>query len=70
MQLVFVIQKVKLLSLQILKRNKNEYFFCLFITGFIHKLQRAVYLETDTPEILDEAITVVRKGGTIAIIGD
>jgi threonine dehydrogenase-like Zn-dependent dehydrogenase len=42
----------------------------MFITGFIHKLQRAVYLETDTPEILDEAITVVRKGGTIAIIGD
>jgi threonine dehydrogenase-like Zn-dependent dehydrogenase len=40
------------------------------MTGFVHKLQRAVYLETDTPEILDEAITVVRKGGTIAIIGD
>jgi hypothetical protein len=36
----------------------------------MHKLQRAVYLETDTPEILDEAITVVRKGGTISVIGD
>ncbi len=43
--------------------------FCLKI-GLVHKLQRAVYLETDTPEILDEAITVVRKGGTVAIIGD
>lgn len=38
--------------------------------GFIHKLQRAVFLETDTPEILNEAIKVVRKGGTIAVIGD
>ena len=36
----------------------------------LHKLQRAVYLETDTPEILSEAIHIVRKGGSIAIIGD
>ncbi len=40
------------------------------MTGLMHKVQRAVFLETDTPEILDEAVTVVRKGGTIAIIGD
>ena len=33
-------------------------------------MQRAVLMETDTPEILDEAIKVVRKGGTIAVIGD
>lgn len=38
--------------------------------GLMHKLQRAVFLETDTPEILGEAITVVRKGGTVAIVGD
>jgi hypothetical protein len=50
--------------------NDHNGIFCLFITGLIHKVQRAVYLETDTPEILDEAITVVRKGGSIAIIGD
>jgi len=44
--------------------------FFLFIIGFIHKVERAVFLETDTPEILEEAIVIVRKGGTIAIIGD
>ena len=38
--------------------------------GLMHKLQRAVFMETDTPEILSEAIKVVRKGGTIAVIGD
>jgi hypothetical protein len=52
------------------KNDQDGIFVCLFIKGLIHKVQRAVYLETDTPEILDEAITVVRKGGTIAIIGD
>jgi hypothetical protein len=52
------------------KNDQDGIFFCLFIKGLIHKFQRAVYLETDTPEILDEAITVVRKGGSIAIIGD
>ena len=36
----------------------------------MHKFQRAVLLESDTPEILNEAITVVRKGGTIVVIGD
>jgi hypothetical protein len=36
----------------------------------MHKLQRAVFMKTDTPEILSEAIKVVRKGGTIAVIED
>ena len=38
--------------------------------GLVHKIQRAVFLETDTPEILSEAIVVVRKGGTIGVVGD
>jgi hypothetical protein len=52
------------------KNDQNGIFVYFCIKGLIHKVQRAVYLETDTPEILDEAITVVRKGGSIAIIGD
>jgi len=36
----------------------------------LHKVQRAVGLETDTPEILNEAIRAVKKFGTIAIIAD
>jgi len=35
-----------------------------------HKLQRAVGLETDTPEILNECLKSVKKFGTIAIIAD
>jgi hypothetical protein len=38
--------------------------------GLFYKIQRAVYLETDTSETLFEAIAVVRKGGTIAVVGD
>ena len=69
MQWVFVTQKVRFSSSDTQQQEKDEN-MSLFIVGIIHKLQRAVYLETDTPEILDEAITIVRKGGTIAIIGD
>jgi threonine dehydrogenase-like Zn-dependent dehydrogenase len=36
----------------------------------LHKVQRAVGLETDTPEILNEAIRSVKKFGTISIIAD
>jgi len=36
----------------------------------LHKIQRAVGLETDTPEILNEAIQSVKKFGTISIIAD
>ncbi|CAF1470811.1 unnamed protein product [Adineta steineri] len=41
-----------------------------YTKGMVHKMQRAVFLETDSPEVLDEAIVVVRKGGSVAIIGD
>jgi threonine dehydrogenase-like Zn-dependent dehydrogenase len=36
----------------------------------VHKFQQQVKLETDTPEIINEIIKCVRKGGSIAIIGD
>ena len=38
--------------------------------SLIPKFQRAGFLETDTSEIVDEAVTVGRKGGTVASIGD
>jgi hypothetical protein len=50
--------------------KRNNLIISLFIIGLLHTLQRAVYLETDTPEILSEAITIVRKGGTVSVIGD
>lgn len=58
------------ISLNKISTNDSHVYSSLFILGFVHKLQRAVFLETDTPEILDEAITIVRKGGTVAIVGD
>jgi len=36
----------------------------------MHKVQRAIGLETDTPEILNEAIRSVKKFGTISVIAD
>jgi threonine dehydrogenase-like Zn-dependent dehydrogenase len=36
----------------------------------VHKIERAIRLETDTPEILTQCIKSLRKGGTLAIIGD
>jgi threonine dehydrogenase-like Zn-dependent dehydrogenase len=41
-----------------------------FPTSIIHKLERTVRFETDSPQILNEAITCTRKGGRIGIIGD
>ncbi|OZJ06749.1 hypothetical protein BZG36_00426 [Bifiguratus adelaidae] len=38
--------------------------------GLMHKFERAVGLETDTSEILNEAIRATTKVGTIAIIAD
>jgi threonine dehydrogenase-like Zn-dependent dehydrogenase len=35
-----------------------------------HKIQRAIKLETDSIDALSDAILGVRKGGTVAIIGD
>lgn len=34
-----------------------------------HKIQRAIGIEVDTPEILTEAIKAVRKAGTVAVVG-
>jgi len=41
-----------------------------FAKGFMHKLQRSVRLESDSPEVLTECIRSVRKGGTVSVIGD
>lgn len=38
--------------------------------GVIHKVQRALSLETDTPEVINEALRAVRKFGTISLIAD
>ena len=35
-----------------------------------HKVMRAVGVETDTPEIIDECLTVIRPYGHVSIIGD
>jgi threonine dehydrogenase-like Zn-dependent dehydrogenase len=49
---------------------------CIDCVGFrgtksvLHKVQKTLKLETDTPEVLNEAIRCVRKGGTISVIGD
>jgi len=49
---------------------------CIDAVGFrfpkslLHRFQRAMKLETDTPEILTEAITCCRKAGKIGIVGD
>jgi threonine dehydrogenase-like Zn-dependent dehydrogenase len=41
-----------------------------FPKSFAHKLQRALCLESDTPESIREAVIAVKKGGRIALIGD
>ncbi|KAJ3160642.1 hypothetical protein HDU86_000401 [Geranomyces michiganensis] len=41
-----------------------------YAKSMIHKIQRAVGAETDTPEIVNEAIRSVKKFGTIALIAD
>jgi len=41
-----------------------------FPKTLLHKLQKTLYLETDVPEVLEECITCVRKGGSVSIIGD
>jgi len=49
---------------------------CIDCVGFrfpkslLHKFQRALRLETDTPEVLHECIISCRKGGHISVIGD
>jgi len=41
-----------------------------FPKTFLHKLERAIKLETDSPQILNECIYSVKKGGIVSIIGD
>jgi len=41
-----------------------------FPTSLAHKLQRALYLETDAPSIINEMVRVIRKGGRISLVGD
>ncbi|KAL0225062.1 hypothetical protein RCL1_002974 [Eukaryota sp. TZLM3-RCL] len=41
-----------------------------FAQGFIHKIERALQLESDTPEILHQLIRVVRPYGAISVIAD
>jgi len=41
-----------------------------FPKSLLHKLERMVKLETDSPEVLKEAILTVRKGGKISVVGD
>jgi threonine dehydrogenase-like Zn-dependent dehydrogenase len=49
---------------------------CLDCAGFrfpkslSHKFQRMMRLETDAPDVLEEAIYVCKKGGNLAVIGD
>jgi len=49
---------------------------CIDAVGFryakslIHKAERAIRAESDTPEILAECIRACRKGGRVSIVGD
>jgi threonine dehydrogenase-like Zn-dependent dehydrogenase len=49
---------------------------CIDAVGFrfpkslVHRFQRLIRLETDSPQILTECIMLVRKGGKIGIVGD
>jgi len=41
-----------------------------YAKGVVHKVERAIGMETDTSEILNEIIMCVRKFGTISVIAD
>lgn len=41
-----------------------------FPKGLIHMFERALKLETDAPSVLNECITLVRKGGIVSVVGD
>lgn len=49
---------------------------CIDAVGFrfpkslLHKMQRALRIETDSPQVLQECITAVKKRGLVSIIGD
>jgi len=40
-----------------------------YATTFMHKMERAVNLETDTADIFSEMFTCVRKSGNVSVIG-
>lgn len=40
-----------------------------YVHSLAHQVEMKLSLETDTPEILNQIITTVRKGGRIAVIG-
>ncbi len=39
-----------------------------YATGIVHKLEYNLQLEMDTPEIVNECIETVRKGGRVSVI--
>jgi threonine dehydrogenase-like Zn-dependent dehydrogenase len=39
-------------------------------SGWLHTVERAVGLETDSAEVINQAITLCRKGGIISLIGE
>lgn len=41
-----------------------------FPTSMLHKVERALHLETDALDIIDQMVTVCRKAGKIGLIGD
>ncbi|KAI8817026.1 chaperonin 10-like protein [Fimicolochytrium jonesii] len=41
-----------------------------YAKSMLHKVQRAIGLETDTPEIVNECIRATKKFGTVALIAD
>jgi len=41
-----------------------------YATNLLHKAERAVRLESDTPEVLSECIKACRLGGKVSIVGD
>ncbi|KAI8462561.1 MAG: GroES-like protein [Monoraphidium minutum] len=40
-----------------------------YATSLLHKVQVSLQLETDTPEIVNECVRAVRKGGRVAVVG-
>jgi threonine dehydrogenase-like Zn-dependent dehydrogenase len=41
-----------------------------FAKGGVHRLQRALFMESDTPEVITECVTALRKFGRLSIIAD
>jgi threonine dehydrogenase-like Zn-dependent dehydrogenase len=57
----------------LLPRGPEKIIDCVgfrFPETFIHKFQRAIGLETDSPNILNTMIQICKKNGKIALIGD